>query len=129
NADRVITVDARRFQARAKSAATITRHQPMRIPTVRGLSKRRILVNYRVDPAVLTPLLPMPFRPKIVRGFGMAGICLIRLKGLRPAGLPAWLGISSENAAHRVAVEWDDDGTTREGDCPNPPRRMGLSPS
>jgi hypothetical protein len=26
-----------------------------------------------------------------------------------------WLGVSSENAAHRVAVEWDDRGTMREG--------------
>src|SRR5262249_38967529 len=29
--------------------------------------------------------------------------------------LPAWLGISSENATHRTAVEWDDNGATREG--------------
>jgi hypothetical protein len=87
----------------------------MRIPVVRGVIDRRILVNYRVDPNVLAPLLPAPFRPKIIHGFGMVGICLIRLKNIRPTFLPSFLGIKSENAAHRTAVEWDDDGAVREG--------------
>ena len=87
----------------------------MKIPVMRGVIDRRILVNYRVDPSVLTPLLPPPFRPKLVHGVGMVGICLIRLKKVRPTFLPSWMGISSENAAHRTAVEWDDDGTGREG--------------
>src|SRR5437867_8030922 len=88
----------------------------MRIPVVRGVIDRRILVNYHVDPEVLAPLLPAPFRPKITHGVGMVGICLIRLKQVRPRFLPAWLGISSENAAHRIAVEWRDaDGQLREG--------------
>jgi len=87
----------------------------LKIPVIRGLIERRILVNYRVDPAVLAKTLPAPFRPKLVNGLGIAGICLIRLKGIRPRHLPPWLGISSENAAHRVAVEWDDNGERREG--------------
>lgn len=87
----------------------------MRIPVVHGLIDRRILVNYHVDPDVLAALLPPPFRPKIVHGFGLVGICLIRLKHVRPTFWPAWLGISSENAAHRTAVEWDDHGTVCEG--------------
>jgi len=87
----------------------------MKIPVIRGLIDRRILVNYRVQPDVLTRLLPAPFRPKLVNGSGMAGVCLIRLKHLRPKFLPAFLGLSSENAAHRIAVEWDDHGETKEG--------------
>src|SRR5262245_39071618 len=87
----------------------------MKIPVIRGVIDRRILVNYHVDPGVLAPLLPAPFRPKVIRGWGMVGICLIRLKKVRPRFLPDWCGISSENAAHRAAVEWDDDNTTREG--------------
>jgi hypothetical protein len=87
----------------------------MRIPVIRGVIDRRMLVNYRVDPVVLAPLVPPPFRPKIIRGVGMVGICLIRLKNVRPSFLPAWLGISSENAAHRTAVVWDGDDTTHEG--------------
>jgi len=87
----------------------------LKIPVIRGLIERRILVNYRVDPAVLAQTLPAPFRPQLVGGFGIAGICLIRLKHIRPRHLPPWLGIASENAAHRVAVEWDEHGEQREG--------------
>lgn len=87
----------------------------MRLPVIEGVIKRRILANYRVDPAVLAPLLPAPFRPKLHRGSAIAGICLIRLEKIRPRGWPALMGISSENAAHRVAVEWDEPGGVREG--------------
>ena len=82
----------------------------MRIPVIRGVIERRILVNYRVDPGVLAGHLPAPFRPRVVHGVGMVGICLIRLASVRPRFVPSWLGIRSENAAHRAAVEWDDGG-------------------
>src|SRR5262245_39730354 len=87
----------------------------MRLPHIRGVIDRRILVNYHVDPNVVARQLPAPFRPKVIHGYGMVGICLIRLRRIRPAGLPAWMGMSSENAAHRVAVEWDEGGAIREG--------------
>ncbi len=88
----------------------------MQFPTMRGLIARRLLVNYRVDPHTLRALLPSPFRPKLVDGFGMAGICLIRLEHIRPTGLPAFVGLTSENAAHRIAVEWTDTSNrTTEG--------------
>jgi hypothetical protein len=87
----------------------------MRIPVMRGVIDRRILVNYHVDPALVARYLPPPFRPHLVHGLGMVGICLIRVKHLRPAFLPAWLGMSSENAADRTVVEWDDQGTVRHG--------------
>lgn len=87
----------------------------MHIPIIRGVIDRRILVNFHVEPAVLARVLPDPFRPKLVNGYGMAGVCLIRLKKIRPRFLPALFGISSENAAHRIAVEWEQDGELREG--------------
>ena len=83
----------------------------MRIPVITGVIDRRILANWRCDPSVLAKLLPAPFRPKLARGYGIAGVCLIRLQAIRPAWAPAGLGISSENAAHRIAVEWDESGT------------------
>lgn len=87
----------------------------MRIPTIRGLIDRRVLANFRVDPEVLSRVCPSPFRPQLVNGFGVAGICLIRLANIRPKFLPASMGISSENAAHRIAVQWDVDGATHTG--------------
>ena len=87
----------------------------MQIPTIRGIIDRRVLVNFRVDADVLSRVCPAPFRPQLVNGFGIAGICLIRLKSVRPKRFPAFLGISSENAAHRIAVEWDTDGGVETG--------------
>ena len=40
---------------------------------------------------------------------------MIRLEHVRPRAVPEIVGLSSENAAHRVAVTWDEDGETREG--------------
>jgi hypothetical protein len=87
----------------------------MRIPVISGLIERRILANYHVDPDVITRLLPSVFRPQLVNGYAIAGICLIRLKNVRPRFLPVPFGIGSENAAHRIAVEWDADGEIRQG--------------
>ena len=85
------------------------------VPTLAGEIERRLLVNYRVDPAVIGAQLPAPFRPQVVNGFAVAGICLIRLGAMRPAGLPSWIGLRSENAAHRVAVEWDSPVGVQSG--------------
>ncbi|HWI04110.1 MAG TPA: DUF2071 domain-containing protein, partial [Acidimicrobiales bacterium] len=79
----------------------------MRAPPVKATMERRILVNYRVHPDRLGELLPAPFRPLLVHGYAIGGICLIRLGDVRPAGLPPAVGVRSENAAHRIAVEWD----------------------
>jgi hypothetical protein len=79
----------------------------MRLPQIRGMVERRLLVNYRVDPDVVATHLPAPFRPQVVDGWAVAGICLIRLGHMRPRGLPGAIGLRSENAAHRIAVEWD----------------------
>ncbi len=77
----------------------------MNIPTIVGTIDRRILINYQIDKEVLSNFLPDPFRPKLVNDTGVAGICLIRLKHIRPKGLPKAVGISSENGAHRIAVD------------------------
>jgi hypothetical protein len=87
----------------------------MRIPVIQGLIRRRLLVNYRADPDVVQRLLPAPFRPKRHQGFAVAGVCLIRLENIRPRGAPALLGLHSENAAHRFAVEWEEDDGLHEG--------------
>jgi hypothetical protein len=87
----------------------------MRLPKVHGVIRRRLLVNFRAAPSVVEALLPPPFRPKLHDGWAVAGICLIRLEEIRPKGFPRLAGLSSENAAHRIAVEWDEGGTRREG--------------
>ena len=87
----------------------------MRLPVIQGTIRRRILANFRVDPEIMQREIPARFRPKLQNGFAVAGICLIRLEHIRPRSLPEIIGLNSENAAHRVAVTWDEDGVTREG--------------
>ncbi|WP_293917606.1 MULTISPECIES: DUF2071 domain-containing protein [unclassified Sphingobacterium] len=87
----------------------------MKIPVIHGYIERRLLINYTADPEIISGILPTPFRPKLYKGKAIVGICLIRLKHIKPKGLPDILGIGSENAAHRIAVEWDEGDIIKEG--------------
>ncbi|MBX3257932.1 MAG: DUF2071 domain-containing protein [Chitinophagaceae bacterium] len=87
----------------------------MRLPTIHGYIDRRILINFTADPGVVRKVIPEPFRPKVYKDKAVVGICLIRLKNIKLKGLPDFVGVSSENGAHRIAVEWDEDGNTKEG--------------
>ncbi|MFN6129966.1 MAG: DUF2071 domain-containing protein [Planctomycetota bacterium] len=82
---------------------------------MRGVIERRILANFHVVPEAISRILPEPFRPQLVNGYAIAGICLIRLSRVRPRFFPLPIGIRSENAAHRIAVEWNENGKTRTG--------------
>lgn len=87
----------------------------MNIPTIHGYIDRRILINFRADPKTVEKIVPFPFRPKIYQDNAIVGICLIRLKHIKPKGLPDFMGVNSENGAHRIAVEWDENGATQTG--------------
>ena len=87
----------------------------MKIPTIHGFIDRRILVNFTANPEDVQRILPAKFRPKLVSGKAVVGICLIRLKQIKPKGFPAFMGVSSENGAHRIAVEWDTENGIAEG--------------
>src|SRR5260370_30418797 len=88
----------------------------MLMPSIRGVIKRRLLVNFRVDPEVVQRILPEGLTPKLQGDHAIAGICLIRLEQIRPSLIPWPVGLSGENAAHRVAVAWRaGDGAASEG--------------
>lgn len=87
----------------------------MKIPTIHGYIDRRILINFTADPKAVEKIIPFPFRPKLYKGKAIVGICLIRLKNIKPKGFPDFIGVNSENGAHRIAVEWDENGETKSG--------------
>lgn len=87
----------------------------LRVPAIQGVIERRVLVNFRIEAEAMAAKLPAPFRPKLVAGYAIGGICLIRLAGIRPVAVPVPCGLSSENAAHRIAVEWDTPEGVQEG--------------
>ena len=99
----------------ARITWTLFPFDQMRLPAISGIIDRRILANFRVDAECMAAALPAPFRPQLFDGWAIGGICLIRLKQVRPKFLPIPWGIGSENAAHRIAVEWDVDGETKHG--------------
>lgn len=80
----------------------------MRFPTIRGVIRRRLLINYCADPDIVGKLIPPGMELDLVDGQAVVGICLIRLERLTPAWLPSWCpGLTSENAAHRIAIKCD----------------------
>ncbi len=85
------------------------------LPVITGILDRRILLNYALDADYLKTFLPTPFRPRLHNGNGVGGICMIRFSGLRPKFVPPIIGVDSENAAHRIAVEWEVKGQKFEG--------------
>ncbi|MBA4293227.1 hypothetical protein C0431_09675 [bacterium] len=87
----------------------------MHLPVIVGQLDRRILLNYHFSPDLMSGFLPAPFEPRLHNGRGVGGICMIRFKQLRPRRFPGTLGINSENAAHRIAVQWRERGEHREG--------------
>jgi hypothetical protein len=84
-------------------------------PRLAATIERRLLINYRVDPEVALRLLPAGLRPQLVNDQAVAGVCLLRLGSLRPAWVAPAVGWGAENAAHRIAVEWDDAHGTQVG--------------
>jgi len=82
---------------------------------MQGVIARRILLNFRADPDVVQHLLPAPLQVDLQRGQAIVGICLIRLQNLRPQGFPAAFGVSSENMAHRVAIQYPSSEGMRPG--------------
>jgi len=93
----------------------IKKDTTMKIPTIHGYIDRRILINFTADPKSVEKIIPFPFRPKIYKDKAIVGICLIRLKNIKPKVLPDFIGVNSENGAHRIAVEWDENGETKSG--------------
>lgn len=91
-------------------------------PRLSSVIERRLLVNYRVTPDAAARLLPAGLRPQLVRGHAVAGICLLRLGSARPTWAPSPVGLRSENAAHRISVEWDGPDGVEAGCLHHTPR-------
>jgi hypothetical protein len=105
----------------------------MTAKTVACTIERRLLVNYRIEPELVARLLPWPFRPQLVSGLAVGGVCFIRLGGLRAGHLPRVPRLVSENAAHpgrRAPAERQLGRAAHESRNPLPPfRRYGALPA
>lgn len=80
-----------------------------------GTMARRMLVNWRIEPEAARRVLPPVVRPILIDGFASAGLCLVRLERMRLTNWPRVIGLSSENVAARMAIEWDTPAGRRQG--------------
>ncbi len=80
-----------------------------RTPTVRGTLRRRLLVNAVVAPEEAARRLPPGLRPHVAAAGTVVGCCLLEIEHLRPARLPAALGITQRAAANRISAEWENE--------------------
>jgi hypothetical protein len=67
--------------------------------------ERRIVLNYRIDPAIASRAMPPPFRPHLESGWAIGGLCIAHL---RPA-VPRFVR-SVVSVAHRFVVETPGGG-------------------
>jgi hypothetical protein len=103
----------------------------MRQPRLASVIERRILVNYRIDPAIIAPMLPAPLRPQEVSGWAVAGICLIRLGKVRPSWVPlkenlwkeAGVSRATMNRATEILADWNTRITACDGFTPREARK------
>ena len=87
----------------------------MSISAIRGRIARRVLINLRMKPELAKSFLPAGFEPRIIDGYAIAGICLIRLEQVRLPFMPAAFGAASENAAIRFScVRKDEHGAEHD---------------
>jgi uncharacterized protein YqjF (DUF2071 family) len=63
-----------------------------------------ILVNYAIQPEALMPFLPKLIRPELCRGEAFISIVIARMEQMRPAILPAGLGITYNQVVYRLVV-------------------------
>lgn len=69
-------------------SAGLTRIGMRLLPGIEGVIERRVLLGVRVWPEITARFIPKPLFPKIVKGWNIAGVCLIRLGHMRPVGMP-----------------------------------------
>lgn len=74
-------------------------------PPVRANLAERFIFNFRMPPEALTKYLPAPWlTPQLVKGHAVASFCLLDLRDITFAPLPAVCGPASVSCAPRYAV-------------------------
>jgi hypothetical protein len=76
------------------------------IPSVRAVLAERFILNFRMPPHAMRPFLPAVgwLRPAEVQGHSVASFCMLDLRNITVAPLPAVVGLSSLSCAPRFAV-------------------------
>jgi hypothetical protein len=68
--------------------------------------RRCLLVNYAVAADVLAAMLPAPLEPDLAAGRGWLSVVIADMQQMRPAGIPAVLGLSYRQIVYRAVVRY-----------------------
>lgn len=80
-----------------------------------GTVMRRFLISYAVEPDGLAPYLPPGAELSIARGRAWVSACFVHIGDMRPAGMPAALGVGFRYLIHRTRARLPyPDGAMRE---------------
>lgn len=75
------------------------------IPAVRAVMAERYILNFRMKPDAMRRFLPVEWlQPAEVGGYAIASFCMLDLRNITVAPLPALAGLSSLSCAPRYAV-------------------------
>lgn len=79
--------------------------QPLRGLHYRGTVEQRVIANYPVPPEALAPFVPAGARLWAQDGTAWLSACFVEMAGVRPAGLPAWVGLPFRYLVNRTMAE------------------------
>ncbi|HEY0158706.1 MAG TPA: hypothetical protein VGF28_15590 [Thermoanaerobaculia bacterium] len=84
------------------------------IPAVRAVLAERYILNFRMRPDAMRRFLPVPWlEPAEVGGYAVASFCMLDLRNITVAPLPALAGLSSLSCAPRYAVTDTSSGAAK----------------
>lgn len=86
-----------------------------RLAQATGVLENTVLLNFRTDAEVLRRLLPSPFEPRLVDGYGLVGILLFTMKDLTCETTMGFPSPPSDHVLYRIAVSWKQGGRTFHG--------------
>lgn len=79
--------------------------QPLRGLHYRATVEQRVIANHPVPPESLAPLVPADATLWTRDGTAWLSACFVQMAHVRPAGFPAWAGLSFRYLVNRTMVE------------------------
>ena len=74
--------------------------------TMHGRLERCWLFTFQTSPVAARQRLPGMLEPVTHNGYAFWNVVIVRLRGMRPRPLPAWMGVSYWHAAYRLYVRF-----------------------
>jgi uncharacterized protein YqjF (DUF2071 family) len=85
-----------------KNPSDLAPTEPLRGFHMKGVVTRRFLITYAVPPETLRTAVPPGGELVLHNGLAWVSACFVHIAGMRPSGVPGWLGINFNYLIHRT---------------------------